>query len=107
MDMAERKGSALRRLLRSAERRSDRATATGSSRVKTPGSRSSASLVVVTLAEALGMGGFYARGKGGAGAQRPRRSGARRGDPGARGDAPVGEGEGDPVPPARVTPRRR
>lgn len=46
--MADRNGSALRRLLRSAERLSERATARGSAFMKTPCSRSSALLVLVT-----------------------------------------------------------
>src|SRR5262245_29982751 len=58
--MAERKGSLFRRLLRSAERFSERAMLRGSSREKTPGSRSRALLVWVTrrdqrLAARLGM----------------------------------------------------
>src|SRR5919204_558861 len=46
--MAERKGSAFRRRLRSAERFSERAIRRGSSCEKTPRSRSSALLVSVT-----------------------------------------------------------
>src|SRR5919108_3034702 len=48
MDMADRKGSVFRRLLRSAERLSERAIARELSRENTPLSRSSASLVAVT-----------------------------------------------------------
>jgi hypothetical protein len=49
--MAERNGALLRRRLRSAERLSDSATARGLRRVKTPCSRSSASLVRITRAD--------------------------------------------------------
>src|SRR5215813_1591133 len=48
MERAERKGLALRRRLASAERLSDKAIARGLPRVKTPRSRSSASLSRVT-----------------------------------------------------------
>lgn len=48
IDMAERKGSDLRRRLASAERFSDRAMALGLSLVNTPGSRSSALLLCIT-----------------------------------------------------------
>jgi len=48
IDMAERNGADLRRRLDSAERFSDRAIARGLFLVKTPGSRSSASLVCMT-----------------------------------------------------------
>jgi hypothetical protein len=48
MDMAERYGSDLRRLLASAERLSESAIARGLRLVKTPLSRSSASLVCIT-----------------------------------------------------------
>src|SRR5262249_28721947 len=48
IDMAERKGSVLRLLLRSAERFNDSATARGLVLLKTPSSRSSALLVAVT-----------------------------------------------------------
>ena len=48
MDMADRKGSALRRLLFSADRLRERAIRLGSDNVKTPRSRSSASLSRVT-----------------------------------------------------------
>jgi hypothetical protein len=48
MDIAERNGSLLRRSLRSADRFSDRAISAGSDQVKTPDSRSSASLVLET-----------------------------------------------------------
>src|SRR5215475_1772008 len=51
MDMADRKGSAFRRLLCSAERFSDCAISRASSRAKTPCSRSSASLLRVTSAD--------------------------------------------------------
>src|SRR5437867_972763 len=48
MDIAERKGSLLRRLLRSADRLSERAIARGSVFEKTPDSKSIALLVSVT-----------------------------------------------------------
>lgn len=48
MDIAERKGGAFRRVLRSAERLSDAAIRRGSDHVKTPGSRSIASLSRMT-----------------------------------------------------------
>src|SRR3970040_759375 len=51
MDMAERKGGALRRVLASAERLSDSAIRFGSCQVKTPSSSSSAKLSRVTLAD--------------------------------------------------------
>jgi hypothetical protein len=51
IDIAERNGSALRRLLRSAERLSERAMAFGSLLLKTPCCRSSASLRSITLAD--------------------------------------------------------
>jgi hypothetical protein len=51
MDIAERNGSALRRLLRSAERLRERAMAFGSLFVKTPPSKSSASLRCITFAD--------------------------------------------------------
>jgi len=49
--MADRKGSDLRRVLRSADLRSDLAMRLGSDQVKTPDSRSSAWLSRVTLAD--------------------------------------------------------
>src|SRR5664279_1761754 len=49
--MAERKGSALRRLLRSADSLSERAIAPGSSSVNTPCDKSRASLCSVTSAD--------------------------------------------------------
>lgn len=49
--MAERKGLALRRVLRSAEPRNDSAMARGLRSLKTFGSRSSALLVSVTLCD--------------------------------------------------------
>jgi hypothetical protein len=51
IDIAERNGSAFRRVLCSAERLSDRAMAFGSLLVKTPCSRSSASLRSITFAD--------------------------------------------------------
>src|SRR5215813_4763896 len=51
MDMADRKGSAFRRLLCSAERFSDCAISRASSRAKTPCSRSSASLLRISSAD--------------------------------------------------------
>jgi len=51
IDIADRNGSALRRRLRSAERLSDNAMRRGSSQVKTPPRRSSASLCWVTSAD--------------------------------------------------------
>lgn len=51
IDIAERNGSALRRVLRSADRFNESAIAFGSLFVKTPGSRSSALLYCVTLAD--------------------------------------------------------
>jgi hypothetical protein len=51
MDMAERNGSALRRRLWSADLFNDAAMARGERRVKTPVSRSSASLVLMTGAD--------------------------------------------------------
>lgn len=51
IDIAERNGSAFRRLLRSAERLSERAMAFGSLFVKMPDSRSSASLRSITFAD--------------------------------------------------------
>lgn len=51
IDMAERNGSALRRLLASAERLSDAAIARAERRLKTPGSRSSALLLASTRAD--------------------------------------------------------
>jgi hypothetical protein len=51
MDMAERNGSALRRRLRSADLFYDAAMARGERRVKTPVSRSSALLVLITWAD--------------------------------------------------------
>jgi hypothetical protein len=51
IDIAERNGSALRRVLCSAERLSERAMAFGSLFVKTPCSRSSASLRSITLCD--------------------------------------------------------
>lgn len=51
IDIAERNGSAFRRLLRSAERLSERAMAFVSLLVKTPCSRSSASLRSITSAD--------------------------------------------------------
>jgi len=51
MDMAERNGSALRRRLWSADLFNDAAMARGERRVKTPVSRSSASLVLMTRAD--------------------------------------------------------
>jgi hypothetical protein len=51
IDIAERNGALLRRLLRSAERLSDRATARGLRLVNTPRSRSSALLVRMTRAD--------------------------------------------------------
>jgi hypothetical protein len=51
MDMAERNGSALRRRLWSADLFNDMAMARGERRVKTPVSRSSASLVLMTRAD--------------------------------------------------------
>ena len=48
MDIADRKGSVLRRVLLSAERFRDAAISRGSSRANTPGSRSRALLVLVT-----------------------------------------------------------
>ena len=61
IDIAERNGSALRRLLRSAERLSERAMAFGSVFVKTPRCKSSASLVSITLWDhfLLGMPSVY------------------------------------------------
>ncbi len=60
--MAERKGSALRRVLASADRLSDRAIAVGSSSVKTSRSRSRALLDLVTFADhrdaAIGQAGL-------------------------------------------------
>ena len=51
MDMADRNGSALRRRLWSADLFNDAAMARGERRVKTPVSRSSASLVLMTRAD--------------------------------------------------------
>jgi hypothetical protein len=51
IDIADRNGSALRRVLRSADRLSERAMAFGSLLVKTPLSKSSASLVRMTSAD--------------------------------------------------------
>jgi hypothetical protein len=51
MDMAERNGSALRRRLWSADLCNDAAMARGERRLKTPVSRSSASLVLMTRAD--------------------------------------------------------
>lgn len=51
IDMAERNGSAFRRVLFSAERLSERAIAFGSLFVKTPRSKSSASLRSITLCD--------------------------------------------------------
>jgi hypothetical protein len=51
IDIAERNGSALRRVLRSAERFNDRAMAFGSLFAKMPCSRSSASLRSITFAD--------------------------------------------------------
>jgi hypothetical protein len=51
IDIAERNGSALRRVLCSAERLSDRAMAFGSLFMKTPCSKSSALLRCITFAD--------------------------------------------------------
>lgn len=55
IDIAERNGALLRRVLRSAERFSERATARGLRLVNTPRSRSSAALVRMTRADQRAM----------------------------------------------------